>query len=98
MRKKILSILFLICLIGDKTEIQANEIINLVKKIDKNLIQKVTIFDVYEGDKLPDNKKSYALSFILEDKQNTLTDSQIDEVMDKLINVFKQKVGAEVRK
>ena len=65
---------------------------------EKKLLKSINLFDVYQGDKLPSNKKSYALSFILEDKKNTLTDSQIDEVMDKLINVFKQKVGAEVRK
>ena len=62
------------------------------------MLKSVNLFDVYEGDKLPKNKKSYALSFILEDKENTLTDSQIDGVMDKLINVFEQKVGAVVRK
>ena len=62
------------------------------------MLKSVNLFDVYEGDKLPENKKSYALSFILEDKENTLTDTQIDEVMDKLINAFEQKVGAEVRK
>ena len=56
------------------------------------------MFDVYQGDKLPNNKKSYALSFILEDQENTLTDKQIDAVMDKLINAFEQKVSAEVRK
>ena len=62
------------------------------------MLKSVNLFDVYEGDKLPKNKKSYALSFILEDKENTLTDSQIDGVMDKLINTFEQKVGAVVRK
>jgi phenylalanyl-tRNA synthetase beta chain len=61
-------------------------------------LKSVNLFDVYQGDKLPKNKKSYALSFVLEDKENTLTDTQIDEVMDKLINAFEQKVGAEVRK
>ena len=62
------------------------------------MLKSVNLFDVYEGEKLPENKKSYALSLILEDKENTLTDSQIDGVMDKLINAFEQKVGAEVRK
>ena len=62
------------------------------------MLKSVNLFDVYQGDKLPKNKKSYALSFVLEDKENTLTDTQIDEVMDKLINAFEQKVGAEVRK
>ena len=52
---------------------------------------------MYEGDKLPEGKKSYALSFILEDKTKTLTDKYIDKVMSKLISSYENKVGAEVR-
>ena len=79
-------------------DIKFSKLNSLAKQTETNLLKSVNLFDVYEGDKLPKNKKSYALSFILEDKKNTLTDLQIDEVMDKLINVFKQKVGAELRK
>ena len=86
-----------LALLIDK-DIEFSKLKSLAKQTEKKLLKSVNLFDVYEGNKLPKNKKSYALSFILEDKENTLTDSQIDEVMDKLINVFKQKVGAEVRK
>ena len=86
-----------LALLLDK-DVEFSKLNSLAKQTETNLLKSVNLFDVYEGDKLPENKKSYALSFILEDKENTLTDSQIDGVMDKLINAFEQKVGAEVRK
>ena len=79
-------------------DVEFSRLNSIAKQTETNLLKSVNLFDVYEGDKLPKNKKSYALSFILEDKGNTLTDSQIDRVMNKLINVFEQKIGAEIRK
>jgi len=55
------------------------------------------LFDVYEGDKLPEGKKSYALSFIMADDTKTLTDKYVDKVMDKLMSSFTEKAGAEIR-
>ncbi len=57
----------------------------------------VQIFDVYKGDKLPEGKKSYALSFTLQDEEKTLTDKQIDAIIQKLIINFEKEVGASVR-
>jgi phenylalanyl-tRNA synthetase beta chain len=57
----------------------------------------VSLFDVYEGDKLPEGKKSYALSFVLEDKSQTLTDKVIDKVMNNLMAQFERQAGAQVR-
>ncbi|MBR3827666.1 MAG: phenylalanine--tRNA ligase subunit beta [Alistipes sp.] len=65
---------------------------------EKKLLKSVSLFDVYEGDKLPEGKKSYALSFILEDKNQTLTDKQIERTMANLQTQLEQKAGAEVRK
>ena len=65
---------------------------------EKKLLKSVSLFDVYEGDKLPEDKKSYALSFILEDKNQTLTDKQIERTMTNLQTQLEQKAGAEVRK
>jgi phenylalanyl-tRNA synthetase beta chain len=67
-------------------------------KTDKNLLKEVNVFDVYEGDKLPAGKKSYALSFTLQDEEKTLNDKQIDSVMDKLIRNYESQIGAEIRK
>lgn len=64
---------------------------------ERKLLKSVSLFDVYEGDKLPAGKKSYALSFILEDKSRTLDDMTIERVMANLAKQFEQKCGATVR-
>ena len=65
---------------------------------EKKLLKSVSLFDVYEGDKLPEGKKSYALSFILEDRNQTLTDKQIERSMSNIQTQLEQKAGAEMRK
>ncbi len=70
----------------------------IATQAEQRLLKKVDIFDVYEGDKLPAGKKSYALSFILMDEEKTLQDQAIDGVMDKLIKTYEKEVGAEIRK
>ena len=64
---------------------------------EKKLLRGVSLFDVYECDKLPEGKKSYALSFVLRDDAQTLTDQIIDRVMHNLITQFEQKAGATIR-
>ena len=64
---------------------------------ERKLLKSVALFDVYEGDKLPEGKKSYALSFILEDKSRTLDEKTIERVMANLAAQFEQKCGATVR-
>lgn len=69
----------------------------IANKTERKLLKEVQIFDVYKGDKLPSGKKSYALSFILQDEEKTLTDKQIDTIIQKLIINFEKEVGATVR-
>ena len=64
---------------------------------ERKLLKRVSLFDVYEGDKLPEGKKSYALSFLLEDKSRTLDEKTIERVMQNLQRQFEQKCGALVR-
>ena len=64
---------------------------------ERKLLKSVSLFDVYEGDKLPEGKKSYALSFILEDKTRTLDERTIERVMANLTRQFEQHCGAQVR-
>ena len=66
-------------------------------KTEKKLLKKVRLFDVYTGNKLPKGKKSYALSFTLQDERKTLTDKQIDKVMKKLQQNFEKDFGASLR-
>ena len=64
---------------------------------EKKLLKSVTLFDVYEGDKLPAGKKSYALSFVLEDKTQTLNDKMIERTMENLQKQFESRAGAQIR-
>ena len=64
---------------------------------ERKLLKRVSLFDVYEGDKLPEGKKSYALSFILEDKSRTLDEKSIERVMTSLAKQFELKCGAQIR-
>lgn len=78
-------------------EITFTEIYNLAFQAEKNLLKEVDLFDVYEGNKLEKGKKSYAVSFLLQDEKQTLTDKQIDKIMQKLQNTFEKNVGATLR-
>jgi phenylalanyl-tRNA synthetase beta chain len=75
-----------------------DELKTIAFKTDKKLIRNVQVFDVYIGDKLPAGKKSYALNFTLQDEEQTLTDKQIDSVMQKIIYNLAQTAKAEIRK
>jgi len=73
------------------------DIYTIAKQTEKQLLKNVNLFDVYEGKNLPEGKKSYAVSFILQDEHKTLTDKQIDKIMSKLQSNFESKLGAELR-
>ena len=85
-----------LALLIDKT-IQFEQLEQLAYQAEKNILKEVNLFDVYEGDKLPADKKSYALSFILQDEQATLTDAQVEKIMEKLMKTYREKAGAEIR-
>lgn len=72
-------------------------IYNLARQTEKSLLKNVNLFDVYEGQNLPEGKKSYALSFTIQDTAKTLEDAQIDKIMSKLINNFETELGASLR-
>jgi phenylalanyl-tRNA synthetase beta chain len=73
------------------------DIFTTAKQTEKQLLKTINLFDVYEGKNLPEGKKSYAVSFTLQDKNRTLTDKQIDKIMSKLQSNFESKLGAELR-
>jgi phenylalanyl-tRNA synthetase beta chain len=75
-----------------------DEVRSLVYGTEKRLIKNIIAFDVYEGDKLAADKKAYALGFTLLDETKTLTDEEIDRVMQRLMTAFEQKLGAVIRK
>ena len=80
------------------TNVTFDDLKAIAFKTEKKLIKNVQVFDVYVGDKLPAGKKSYALNFTLQDEEQTLTDKQIDSVMQKIISNLAQTAKAEIRK
>tara|TARA_R110001583_G_scaffold171551_2_gene325186 strand:- start:28401 stop:30827 length:2427 start_codon:yes stop_codon:yes gene_type:complete len=78
-------------------EVTFNEIYNLAFQAEKSYLKEVDLFDVYEGDKLEQGKKSYAVSFLIQDENKTLNDKQIDKIMQKLQQTFEKNVGATLR-
>ena len=64
---------------------------------EKDILKSINLFDVYQGDKLPQGKKSYAVSFVLQDEKKTLTDKQIDKTMQRLQTAFESQLGAALR-
>ncbi len=74
-----------------------DEIYKLAFDTEKSILKNVSLFDVYQGDKLPSGKKSYAVSFILQDDNKTLTDKQIEKSMQNLLRKFEEKLGASLR-
>ncbi|MFM8914426.1 MAG: phenylalanine--tRNA ligase subunit beta, partial [Flammeovirgaceae bacterium] len=75
-----------------------SEIRSLVLSTEKKLIKDIITFDVYEGDKIPQGKKAYALGFTLQDESKTLTDEEIEKTMKRLMGAFEGKMGAVIRK
>ena len=63
----------------------------------KKLLKSVSLFDVYRGDKIPENKKQYALSFVLQDTEKTLTDKDVENIMTKFVSAFSKEFGATLR-
>jgi phenylalanyl-tRNA synthetase beta chain len=84
-------------LVLDK-QVSFDEVKSLVYGTEKRLIKSIIAFDVYEGEKLAADKKAYALGFTLLDESKTLTDEEIDRVMQRLMTAFEQKLGAVIRK
>ncbi|MCM1163648.1 MAG: phenylalanine--tRNA ligase subunit beta [Muribaculaceae bacterium] len=85
-----------LALLIDKT-VTMEAVENAVREAEKRLLRSVSLFDVYEGDKLPEGKKSYAINITLQDDEKTLQDKQIEAVMNKIINTLTKKLGAELR-
>lgn len=85
-----------LALLIDKT-VRFSDIERIAYATEKKLLKQVWLFDVYEGKNLPEGKKSYAVGFLLQDENQTLTDQRIDSIMNKLITSLKQQTGASLR-
>ena len=79
------------------SDISFDSLKSLALSTEKKILKKVALFDVYEGDKLPEGKKSYGVSFYFQDHKKTLTDQYVDKVMGKLQKQFEKEFGAKLR-
>jgi phenylalanyl-tRNA synthetase beta chain len=78
-------------------EIHFGQLQKLAFNAERKLLKQVDLFDVYQGDKLPKGRKSYAMSFILQDADRTLTDEQVEKAMARIRSAFEKEAGAELR-
>ena len=85
-----------LALLLDKN-VQFAEIEKIAYETEKKLLKEVELFDVYEGKNLEAGKKSYAVSFLLQDESQTLNDKMIDKIMSKLVKNLEDKLGAKLR-
>lgn len=74
------------------------QIERIAQKYVKGLLQDVNVFDVYDGDRLEDGKKSYSVNFILQDAEKTMNDKMIDKIHSQLIEAYEKEVGAVIRR
>ncbi|MDO5654909.1 MAG: phenylalanine--tRNA ligase subunit beta [Flavobacteriaceae bacterium] len=86
-----------LALLLDKSQTY-QEVEKMILSTDSQLIKKVNLFDVFEGDSLPKGKKSYAISIQLQDETKTMNDEQIDRIMEKIIQKLEKELKAELRK
>ncbi|MGB5377435.1 MAG: phenylalanine--tRNA ligase subunit beta, partial [Muriicola sp.] len=78
-------------------EVPFKDLEEIAYQTEKKLLKDLSLFDVYTGDKLPKGKKSYAVSFTLQDESKTLTDKHIDKIMNKIKEAYEKQLGAELR-
>ena len=79
-------------------KIQFSEIEKTAYQSERNLLKEVNLFDVYEGEKIEQGKKSYAVSFTLLDESETLTDKRVDKTMERIMESLEKNLGATIRK
>ena len=78
-------------------EVSFAQVEEVARSVEKKLLKSIELFDVYEGNKLPEGKKSYAVNFILQDETKTMNDKQVEAVMNKIISALTSKLGAQLR-
>lgn len=79
-------------------QVSFDQIRRLAYQTERQLLKTINVFDVFTGESLGSGKKAYALSFILQDQHQTLTDQVIDKTMEKLMGAFERQLGAVIRK
>ena len=73
------------------------DLVSVISSIDKNLISNIKVFDVYEGDNIPENQKSIAISVTIQSLEKTLTDNDLEKINNLIIETVENKTGAKIR-
>ena len=78
-------------------EVKAQELIDVISHVDQNLISNIKVFDVYEGNNIPENQKSIAISVTIQSFEKTLNDNDLEKINKKIIETVENKTGAKIR-
>ena len=78
-------------------DVNAQDLINAIASVDQNLISNIRVFDVYEGDNIPENQKSIAISVTIQSQEKTLKDADLDQINKSIIETVENKTGAKIR-
>ncbi len=76
---------------------KVQDLINIISEVDKNLVNSVKVFDVYEGQNIPEDKKSIALNVTIQSKEKTLNDEDLEKITQLIISSVESKTGAKIR-
>ena len=76
---------------------KVQDLVNIISEVDKNLIRSVKVFDVYQGDNIPEDKKSIALNVIIQSSEKTLNDDDLEKINNLIIKTVENKTGAKIR-
>ena len=75
----------------------AQDLINAVSSVDKKLISNIRVFDVYEGENIPENQKSIAINVTIQSSEKTLNDNDLENINNSIIKTVENKTGAKIR-
>ena len=78
-------------------DIKAQDLINAISSVDQKLISNIKVFDVYEGENIPDNQKSIAISVTIQSNEKTLNDNDLEKINNLIIETVENKTGAKIR-
>ena len=78
-------------------KINVQDLVNIISNVDKNLISNIKVFDVYEGDNIPENQKSIAISVTIQSQDKTLKEVDLDQINKSIIETVENKTGAKIR-
>ena len=78
-------------------DVSAQDLINSISSIDKSLVKDVRVFDVYQGDNIPENQKSIAISVTIQSSERTLNEDDLEHINSLIIRTVENKTGAKIR-